>query len=321
MRKSIFIVLPVLTFFWIVFSYGYYAKINTQVSSDIGSGVQDTERAIISYSALEKNFDLKDGVAKGIYWARRAPSEKPFFYSICYLHGFSASRKELSPVIELVGDKLGAPVVFTRLEGHGIKDNKDFTKASVPGWYKDAVECFEVASRIGEKVIMIGTSTGAALASLVAAHHKEPHQMILLSPNFGINNKFFPLLSGPFGPLVARLYFGKEREIPHIYNEDFRYFWTSKYPSSALSILADLLRNIDKESFKRIKAPTLILTTPKDKIIDLEKVKEFALLKREGETVWESKEDFKNHNLAGDIVDPSKNELLIEIISDFITKH
>ena len=89
--KKAFLVGCLLAIFWVALSYNYYAKISIGESILIES---NSDQAIMNYSASEKAFDLKDGVAKGIYWSRRKPSEKPFLYSICYLHGFSSSRKE-----------------------------------------------------------------------------------------------------------------------------------------------------------------------------------------------------------------------------------
>lgn len=317
MKKIIFASLSLILFL-VVFSYSNYERIDYESVHKISLVDSDIERAIIDYSASESNFNLKDDVAKGIYWSRRKPSEKPFFYSICYLHGFSASRKELSPIIEMVGDSLGAPVVFTRLEGHGLKDYKGMAKASISGWYRDAKECFDMASKVGEKVVLIGTSTGATLATLLASHYKEPYKMIFLSPNFKLKSKAFPLLSGTFGRILGRVVVGKEREIPHIYNEDFRYYWTTRYSSKVLSTLADLMRNLDYRDFIKIKAPLLIVSSRHDKIVDLKEIKKYANANRPGPTLWENREELKNHNLAGDIVDPSNNQLLVEIISNYI---
>src|SRR5688572_11979025 len=75
--------------------------------------------------------NLRPGLEKGIVWARRDRRKTPL--SLVYLHGFSASRKEVSPVLENVGRALGANVFFTRLRGHGV-DQEAMGKVQVRDW-------------------------------------------------------------------------------------------------------------------------------------------------------------------------------------------
>ena len=66
--------------------------------------------------------DIKPGAERTIQWADPdAPQKTPI--SLIYFHGYSATRQEVSPVCEQVGEAIGANVYFTRLAGHGRSDD------------------------------------------------------------------------------------------------------------------------------------------------------------------------------------------------------
>ncbi|MEL6349523.1 MAG: alpha/beta hydrolase, partial [Myxococcota bacterium] len=62
--------------------------------------------------------------------------------SIVYIHGFSASRPEISPVCERVSEALNANLYFTRLQGHGRSSLDAMADATVEGWLTDMAEAF-----------------------------------------------------------------------------------------------------------------------------------------------------------------------------------
>ena len=60
--------------------------------------------------------DIKQNTEKTIYWFDN-DIKKPTKISFVYIHGFSSSRQEISPVLENMAKKLSANVYFTRLTG------------------------------------------------------------------------------------------------------------------------------------------------------------------------------------------------------------
>ena len=141
--------------------------------------------------------NIREGLTKAILWAN--PEEKQTEYSIVYLHGFSASRQEISPVMEKVADALGANLFFTRLSGHG-QTTEALSESNPKEWFQDATEAFEIGKRLGEKVILVGTSTGATLGLWLALKHRREkiHALLLLSPNLGIRDPRGVLALGPW---------------------------------------------------------------------------------------------------------------------------
>ena len=91
--------------------------------------------------------NIREGLNKEILWANA--EEKQTAYSIVYLHGFSASRQEISPVMEKVADALEANLFFTRLSGHG-QTMETLSESTPNEWFQDATEAFEIGKRLGE---------------------------------------------------------------------------------------------------------------------------------------------------------------------------
>jgi pimeloyl-ACP methyl ester carboxylesterase len=122
--------------------------------------------------------DIAPGAEKSIVWAGAKRAKTPF--AIVYLHGFSATRQETFPLCDLVAARLGANLHYTRLTGHG-RGGRALAEATVSDWLNDAAEAFAIGERLGDKVIVIGTSTGGTLATWLALQpHSTLHACVLL---------------------------------------------------------------------------------------------------------------------------------------------
>ena len=81
-----------------------------------------------------------------------------------YLHGFTASGKEGDPVHKRIADALGANLFVPRLHGHGLDEEEPMLNFNNDDYWTSGKEAMEVAKRLGEKVILLGTSHGGALS-------------------------------------------------------------------------------------------------------------------------------------------------------------
>jgi pimeloyl-ACP methyl ester carboxylesterase len=128
--------------------------------------------------------ELKTGVEKEVIWAH--PDRRRTEWSLVYLHGFSSSRREISPVMETVATRLGANLFFTRFRGHGTVSGEDMGQVGLLDWLEDAREARAIGHLTGEKVMIAGTSHGGLLAAWVAMlDGPEPVAgLALVSPNF-----------------------------------------------------------------------------------------------------------------------------------------
>jgi len=236
-------------------------------------------------------------------------------YSIVYLHGFSASPKEISPVIETVSENLKINSYFPRLSSHGLENNLMETLTS-DQLFQDAEEAYYIGKAIGEKVILVGTSTGASLALWLTARHQDLAGVVLISPNFGINSWKGILAAGPLGSLVARLLAGPYLGWIPKYPEQVKY-WTTRYSVNSVRAMTDIVREIETIDFEKIRTPSLTLWTAQDKVVNIRK--SISILKKMGS----SKNNFEefntpNHVLAGAITTPENVPRAIETVTRFI---
>ncbi len=270
--------------------------------------------------ASEKQLrNIKPGVQKTIVW--RDPHNKaPTEFVILYLHGFSATRMETFPVADLLAHKLGANLFYTRLKGHG-QDSASLGRVCLADWLEDTLEALAVGTRIGAKLIMMGMSTGASLAAWAACQKRVPSiaGLVLISPNFAVQNRFFHLLKWKTGRRLIQKVIGPKRSFQP-FNDQHAYYWTTSYPFEALFTLSDLLRIVNQSHFDQIRSSVLLIYDPLDKIISIKKIQQkYAELKHPGKQLipFTHTQDPDHHVLAGDILSPESTQPLVELIWRF----
>ncbi len=277
---------------------------------DLDAYVADSESAF---------DDIVPGAEKRIFWAGETHVQTPF--SVIYLHGFSATRQETAPLPEMIAKRLGANLFCTRFTGHG-RTGQAMLNGSVNAWLNDAVEALKIGQRIGEKVIVTGTSTGGTVAAWLAAQPvaADVAAFILISPNFGLANRMSKILLWPWGRHLAELIIGKERSFEPD-NPAHGKFWTHRYPTRALLPMMGLVSLAGDLDMSRIKAPVLVIYSPADRVVDPARTKKvFKKLgsKQKQLIPYTGSDDPDQHVLAGDILSASSTKALETMIVDFI---
>ena len=255
--------------------------------------------------------DLKKNVQKKIIWSRKKNTKTKI--SIVYIHGFSASSEEVRPLPDLIGKDIRANIFYTRLTGHG-RSSDAMGLSSISNWVNDLHEAIEIGSRIGQKVILISTSTGGTLSAISALNDYLSNTIlgyIFISPNFGINHKLANLISWPYSEYWLHLFIGKTRTIKPR-NELDKKFWTLSYPTKALIPMARLVKKINNKNFSNVSNPALFYFSMDDEVVEPKKTLEF-IENWGGETktinVKMSEFDDKySHVIAGDILSPGQTE-------------
>ena len=267
---------------------------------------------------------IREGDGKRILWVSpEAPAPTPL--SVVYLHGFSADPHEIDPVPQRLADSLGANLFITRLAGHGLVDGAGLAEVSATDWLRDTEEALAIGSRLGGKVVLVGTSTGGTLAvwaAVQSSRREDLAAMVLISPNFGPRDASAGLLLWPWGGLFGRLAIGAERCWTPINAEQERH-WTTCYPTRALlpmMALVDFVRNTD---LSRVRVPTLVLFSPEDRVVDSDEIRRlvpmFGSATRELVPVT-GDEDPSHHVLAGDIVSPGTTDAVVAQMLDFVRR-
>ena len=265
-----------------------------------------------------RHGDVKPDQAKTILWhdpaaRRRTP------LALVYLHGFSASRRDISPVIETLAERLGANAFLTRLAAHGRTTPAEFATVTAQDWLDDAREALAIGRRIGDRVVLIGISTGALLAAMAALEDNSSDiaALVLLSPNFAIRDWRVKFISGPLGPWLARIVIGKD----YSFRPDSRghaEFWTSRYPSQAIVTLMDLINHARSLDLGRLKVPTLVIYTDKDTVVDTRAIQDrFDQIQAPAKLIVDLPEATR-HELTGDALAPQTVRPVVERIMSFL---
>lgn len=303
------------------FFAGPRVAVDTTLTFDPATVGEDVETYLANAERDVPN--LRPELAKEILWAfPTSKARTPL--AIVYIHGFSASSGEIRPVPDEIASRLGANLFFTRLTGHG-RDGPAMATGSVNAWINDYAEAIEIGRRLGERVVVVATSTGAGLATWAATRaelSEDVAALILVSPNYRIRAAGASLLAGPWGSTIARLATGAERQFTPR-NEAHGRLWTARYPTEAILPMAALTRLAHDAPVEEIGIPALFVYSSADRIVDAEVTREVAA--RWGaladSLLIESSGDPQNHVIAGDALSPQTNELIVEATVNWLREN
>ena len=194
-----------------------------------------------------------------IIWADSARKEKTKV-AFLYLHGFSASQAEGDPVHKDLAKKYNANLYLSRLAGHGIdKGDSTLINLTPEKLVSSAENALAVAEKLGDEVVVIGTSAGGTLGLFLASRHPEIKAIILYSPCVKLYDGTAVILDKPWGLQIARLVSGGPTKKFESESKAHTNYWQLNYRIEALVALEDLISNTMKpEIFSKIKCPVFL---------------------------------------------------------------
>lgn len=277
---------------------------------------EELERWLIDYENSHGN--VIEGAEATIRWA-----DKPAVTDLCivYVHGFSASRQETAPVTDRIAEKIGANVLYMRLAGHGLESNGMNEPAEA--WLQNMIDGWEIASRIGRKVVFVATSTGAPLSLWLSHHVLNPeliHAFVFLSPNFKIRHAIKHFLTLPWSRTWLPLLVGKELS-SEPENEKAGRYWTHRYATRAVIEMQKVIDWLSRSPVESRNIPLVTLYMEDDPTIDHNEVIVFhetwdAEHKRLHQVTIDA--DNPQHVFAGDMTAPHRNDWAVEVCTDFL---
>lgn len=206
----------------------------------------------------ESTFPLKENNEARVIWADSIPSKTP--YSMVFVHGFSASPMAASPVIEEIAVKYGCNLYLTRLSGHGIEGKESFAELTPKDLMESVKEAIAIGNLLGEKTIVLASSTGATLSSYLAAFNPSNVDALLFyAPLIALNDPSGKLLSYPWGLQIARNvmrsnYRQIKTDLPQMQKN-----WTMEYRLEGLVAVQYLLDETMQTSvFEKIHQPLFV---------------------------------------------------------------
>ncbi len=190
-----------------------------------------------------------------IIWANSSQQKTP--YSMVYLHGFGASQGEGEPVHRWLAERFGCNLYLSRLKEQGIQSDSAFKSMTAANLLASAREAVAIGKALGDRVIIIGTSTGGALGLYITAHNPDIAGIMLYSPIIAPANEALFLLNGPWGWQIGEAILGRvnkeDREDP------VKRYWSDVYYLEGYMALAGLVENtMQKETFQQIAQPVFL---------------------------------------------------------------
>lgn len=301
-----------------LYLFGAREPIDTTLRFDPSTLSDDLDTYLAETEAADPS--IEPHATKEIIWAYpNSKAKTPL--ALVYIHGFSATKGETRPVADMAAQALGANLFYTRLKGHGA-GSEAMAEPTVQDWIDDTAEAIEIGSRIGEKVVLIGVSTGAPLLTVAAVHPELKDKIagyIIVSPNFKIQNASSSLLTLPYARQWVPVVGGAERSF-ETSNDLHAKYWTSTYPITALLPMAALVKHSRSLPFENIDKPALFIYSDADTVVDNNVSKK--VMDRWGADTQlhlvEGADDKNNHVIAGEALSPNKTDEVAGVITQWL---
>ena len=266
-RRILRIILIVIIALFVIYLLG--PSPSTPVYSKEMPSVPADPAALEAYiGGNEAQHKLKPDNEARIVWANDSTRSKTE-YALVYLHGFSASQGEGDPVHRYIAKKYGCNLYLPRMAEHGIDTVDAMVNLTADNYWASAKEALAIGRQLGNKVILMGTSTGGTFAlQLAATYPDQVAALVLLSPNIAINDPNAWLLNNHWGLQIAHMvtggnYIEEKRDFGPLY----RQYWYPKYRSEAAVALEELLETtMNKSTFEKVTQPVGLFYFYKDPV-------------------------------------------------------
>ncbi|QHT67571.1 alpha/beta hydrolase [Rhodocytophaga rosea] len=220
----------------------------------------------LTLTTLEENINRTEQAVKEIkkdnqariIWADSLRKQKTR-YSMVYLHGFGASQAEGAPVHTQLARQFGCNLYLARLRDHGVNKPEVFADLTAENMWETARQAIERGKQLGDTVILIGTSTGAAFALYAAAHDPSIKAVIAYSPLIDFYAEATVLVDKPWGLEIMRQVMGSEY-MEFTRNDSLQsQYWHSRYRLEGLVALKSFIATtMTEETFRKVKCPVFL---------------------------------------------------------------
>jgi esterase/lipase len=159
-----------------------------------------------------------------------------------------------------IAKKYHANLYLARLQEHGI-DRGDSTMIDLNAdeYEASAEKALMIAEKLGDEVIVMGTSAGGTMTLFLASRHPEIKAIVLYSPCVKLYDKTAMILDKHWGLPIVTIVTGGPVMKNKPDNEAHANYWSMRYRVEALVALQNLLANTMKpEVFSKIKCPAFL---------------------------------------------------------------
>jgi len=224
-------------------------------------------------------------------------------------------------LVELLADQLQANTYFTRLQGHGRSEDA-MAEGTVEGWKQETLQALAIGHVLGDKVILMGTSTGGTLITWLNTQDeaKDVHASVLISPNFEVMSRSAHVLQWLLGRWFVSTFVGDYHSFKPL-NDFHKKYWTERYPIEAAVPMLDLVDEVADLDKTIIATPQLIVYSPNDEIVNPEATITAAVQMKSANVKlvpFTISKDPVQHLLVGKMSSPNEVGDMLKIIDNFL---
>lgn len=202
----------------------------------------------------EHGAGLKPDNEARIIWADSNRKQKTPV-SMVYIPGFGASWAEGDPVHKRLAAHFGCNLYLARPEEHGLTSPNAF-KGLTPENYKASAErALAIGKRLGDRVVVLGTSAGGMLTLYLAGQHPELAGLVLYSPCIAVVNPALKLVTKPWGEQIVKQVMNGDY-VNNTYRNGREKYWLTRYHVNGLITLQTMMDEyMTPTEFARVKQP------------------------------------------------------------------
>ena len=189
-------------------------------------------------------------------------------------------------------------------------------------WMADTLEAVQIGQTLGQRVLVIGCSTGATLAAWLGTSPDAARMAaaVFVSPNFGPKDKRADIVNLPWGQKIALWVQGPVRSFTPSSAQEAN-AWTSSYPTKSIFPMMALVKSVRQSDLSLFQTPLLVLYSERDKTVEpsetLAAFTRIGSARKSIEPVAYSKSSGQ-HVLAGAIKDPAAVAPMADTISRWV---
>jgi esterase/lipase len=258
MKTVLKIVMTLAIVLVVVYMLGPKSKIESLAGEypDVPSNMLEIEEFV--REKQDTTQGLKPGNEAKIVWADSLNRSKTPF-SIVYIHGFGASEMEGNPVHREIASHFESNLYLVRLPEHGI-DREDAMKyLSAQKLVDEVREAYMIGKKLGDSVIVIGTSMGGALSLILASERPDMKALVLYSPAIRDGSGALDQFFNPWSKFLAENFgFNNGVNLVNREGEKAKY-WSSRYHVNGYESIAVLLRSkMNEGTFQKVNVPVFL---------------------------------------------------------------
>jgi glycerophosphoryl diester phosphodiesterase/esterase/lipase len=225
------------------------------------------------------NKNIKPNNQAKIIWSE-SYKEKKSPIAFVYLHGFGASSREGEPIMSKLSKKYNANVYMSRLKEHGINREDSFKNLTPENYLETAKEALLIGKLIGEKVILVSTSTGGSLSLKLASEDSSVAGLIMYSPFIDLKNPAFKMIVTQKGKArFIKMNKGNEIMKQERPKEEAKYWSTLYHIDGYEALVKMIVKTMTPETFSKVKIPAFVGYYYKNEEVQDEVVSVSAILK------------------------------------------